>query len=58
MEGPLVETILHVAQERQMDLIAMPTAGHQGLLDALRGSTTERALRQAPCPVLAVRTAI
>ena len=58
MEGPLVETILHVAQERQVDLIAMPTAGHQGFLDALRGSTTEQVLRQAPCPVLAVRTAI
>ncbi|HEY3719491.1 MAG TPA: universal stress protein, partial [Roseiarcus sp.] len=36
------------------DLIVMPTAGHVGYLDALRGSTTERVLRQAPCPVLAM----
>jgi len=36
------------------NLIGMATAGHHGLLDALRGSTTERVLRQAPCPVLAI----
>jgi nucleotide-binding universal stress UspA family protein len=36
------------------DLIVMATAGHQGALDALRGSTTERVVRQATCPVLAV----
>ena len=34
-------------------MIVMPTAGHQGFLDALRGSTTE----QVFCPVLAVRAA-
>lgn len=49
--GPVVETILEMA--RQADLVAMPTAGHHGILDALRGSTTERVVRQAPCPVLA-----
>jgi hypothetical protein len=27
----------------------MPTAGHRGVLDALRGSTTERVIRHAPC---------
>jgi nucleotide-binding universal stress UspA family protein len=32
----------------------MPTAGHHGVLDALRGSTTERVIRHAPCPVLAL----
>jgi nucleotide-binding universal stress UspA family protein len=39
---------------QQANLIAMPTAGHHGFLDAVRGSTTERVLRHAPCPVLAV----
>jgi nucleotide-binding universal stress UspA family protein len=34
------ETILRIAQECQADMIAMPTAGHDGFLDALRGSTT------------------
>jgi nucleotide-binding universal stress UspA family protein len=57
MEGPVVETILRVAQEGHVDMIAMPTAGHNGFLDALRGSTTEQVLRQAPCPVLAIRAA-
>ena len=52
--GDVVSTILQAADEQQADLIAMPTAGHQGFLDALRGSTTERVLRHAPCPVLAV----
>jgi nucleotide-binding universal stress UspA family protein len=52
--GPVVRSILDAADEFEVDLIAMPTAGHHGVLDALRGSTTERVLRNAPCPVLAV----
>ncbi|HEX3210071.1 MAG TPA: universal stress protein [Geminicoccaceae bacterium] len=52
--GDVVEQILAVARDGPADLIVMATEGHQGFLDALRGSTTERVLRQAPCPVLAV----
>jgi len=52
--GNAVQTILAAATEYDADLIAMPTAGRHGILDALRGSTTERVIRQAPCPVLAV----
>ena len=52
--GDVVDTILQVAADMKANLIAMATAGHQGLLDAIRGSTTERVLRQAPCPVLAI----
>ena len=55
--GQPVETILRAATERNADLIVMATAGRQGFLDALRGSTTERVLRHAPCPVLAVPSA-
>jgi Universal stress protein family len=55
-KGDVVETILQTAAEIGADLIAMPTAGHHGILDALRGSTTERVLRHAPCPVLAMPT--
>jgi nucleotide-binding universal stress UspA family protein len=51
-EGPVVDTILRVADERRVDLIAMPTAGHHGFLDGFRGSTTSRVLAHAPCPVL------
>jgi nucleotide-binding universal stress UspA family protein len=52
--GDVVGTILQAAEEQQADLIAMPTAGHQDFLDAVRGSTSERVLRRAPCPVLAI----
>jgi nucleotide-binding universal stress UspA family protein len=54
--GDVVSAILKAAVEQQADLIAMPTAGHQGFLDAVRGSTSERVLRHAPCPVLAIPT--
>src|SRR5262249_15832419 len=54
VEGPVEETILRIAQDHHADMIAMPTAGRDGFLDALRGSTTERVLRRAVCPVLAV----
>jgi nucleotide-binding universal stress UspA family protein len=52
--GDVVDEILAAAAGGQADLIGMATAGHQGFLDAVRGSTTERVLRHAPCPVLAV----
>ena len=53
-DGAVVEAILDEATERQAGLIVMATEGHHGVLDALRGSTTEQVLRRAPCPVLAV----
>lgn len=53
-QGDAVKAIVATANEWPADLIGMPTAGHHSFLDALRGSTTERVLRQAPCPLLAV----
>ena len=35
----------------------MATEGRHGVVDALRGSVTERVVRDAPCPVLAVPAA-
>ena len=52
MQGPVVETILEAG--KTADLITMPTDGRHGFLDALRGSTTERVLHQANCPLLAL----
>jgi hypothetical protein len=52
--GNVEEEILRAAQEYHADLIVMATQGHHGFLDALRGSTTERIVRRAACPVLAV----
>jgi nucleotide-binding universal stress UspA family protein len=56
-QGNVVKSIVDTAIEFEIDLIGMPTAGHLGILDALRGSTTERVIRHAPCPVLAVPAA-
>jgi len=54
LQGPVVEALIGEAANVGADLIAMPTAGRHGFLDALRGSTTEQVLRMAPCPVLAL----
>ena len=53
--GEVVPEILAAAEE--VDLIVMPTDGRSGVLDALRGSFTERIVREATCPVLAVPSA-
>lgn len=50
--GEVVEGILDVAGELEVDLVVMASRGHDGFLDALRGSTTERVLRQLKCPLL------
>ncbi len=52
--GNVVEMILKAADESTADLIVMATKGHQGFLDALRGTTTEKVLRRSGCPLLAV----
>ncbi len=51
---PSAEIIRHAA-ENEVDMIVLGTHG-KGMLDqALFGSTTERVVRRAPCPVLTVR---
>jgi len=49
--GEPVETILQTATELRADLIVMTTDGPDGFLDGLRGTTSERVLRKARCPV-------
>jgi nucleotide-binding universal stress UspA family protein len=49
--GEPADTILQTASELRADLIVMTTDGPDGFLDALRGSTSERVLRKAHCPV-------
>lgn len=51
---PHVE-IVRLAEQRRADLIVMATHGRGFLSQAIFGSTTERVLRHAPCPVLTVR---
>jgi nucleotide-binding universal stress UspA family protein len=55
-QGDVERQILQAAHECRADLIVMATRGHHGLLDALRGSTTERIVRNSMCPVLALPT--
>lgn len=51
-EGSVIEEILAAAEDA--DLLVMPTDGRDGVLDVFRGSHTERVVRRATCPVLAV----
>ena len=53
-EGEPEDAILDAVEEFAADVIVMATQGKKGFLDALRGSTTEKVVRSAPCPVLAV----
>lgn len=52
--GHIADKIEEVAEEFDVDLIIMPTEGHHGIYDALRGSTTDQVLRNATCPLLAI----
>ena len=52
--GDPVESILGAMEQLDADLIIMATNGRDTLHQALAGSTTERVLRKATCPVLAV----
>lgn len=47
--------ILAAAREEGADLIVMGTHGLTGVEHLLFGSTAERVVRQAPCPVMTVR---
>ena len=49
------EEINAAAQAEDSDLIIVGTRGKTGLAHVLLGSTAERVIRTAPCPVLAVR---
>lgn len=53
--GPVNDEICEVAGELESDLIIMSTHGHTGLRHAVLGSTTEKVVQHAPCPVLVVR---
>ena len=54
-EGTAADVILSLAQERKADLIVMGTHGLRGFDRLMLGSVTDRVMRAASCPVLAVR---
>ena len=53
--GVAFDEITRVAKEINADLIIVNTHGYTGLKHVLVGSTAERVVRHAPCPVLVVR---
>jgi nucleotide-binding universal stress UspA family protein len=52
--GTPYKAIVEAAIAEAVDVIVMSTHGRTGLAHMLIGSVTERVLRRAPCPVLAV----
>ena len=57
VHGSPADAISHVAEETGAGLIVMGTHGRTGWDRVLLGSTAEKVLREAPCPVLTVRAA-
>jgi nucleotide-binding universal stress UspA family protein len=55
-QGPVVQTILDVAEREQADLIAMASHGRTGLARVFYGSVAAGILHQADRPLLLVRS--
>lgn len=55
-DGLPYQEIVSVAAKQNSDLIVMATHGYTGLKHVLLGSTAERVVRHAHCPVLVVRS--
>jgi len=55
LHGTPFREILTFADEKQVDLIVIATHGRSGLQHLLLGGTSDKIIRQAPCPVLSVR---
>jgi len=53
-QGAAPDCILSFAQARKTDLIVMGTHGRRGFDRLMLGSTTDRVMRRATCPVLAI----
>jgi nucleotide-binding universal stress UspA family protein len=49
------EGIVSMAEEEKVDMIVMGTHGRTGVSHLLMGSTAEKVVRAASCPVLTVK---
>jgi nucleotide-binding universal stress UspA family protein len=56
LTGRPYQQILNLAGEREVDLIVMGIHGRSAVDLMLFGSTTNHVIRQAPCPVLTIRS--
>jgi nucleotide-binding universal stress UspA family protein len=54
-DGPASDRIVEAAKRLGSDLIAIGSHGHRGMDKILLGSTAERVIVNAPCPVLVVK---
>jgi nucleotide-binding universal stress UspA family protein len=55
IEGSSAEAIINVATTRSSDVIVMGSRGRGTLAGLLMGSTSQKVVAHAPCPVLIVR---
>ena len=55
VEDSPAEAIINVANVRKSDVIVMGSRGHGTLAGLLLGSTSQKVVAHAPCPVLIVR---
>jgi nucleotide-binding universal stress UspA family protein len=55
LEASPAEAIINVATTRKSDVIVMGSRGHGTLAGLLLGSTSQKVVAHAPCPVLIVR---
>ncbi len=55
LEGPIAEAIINVATTRKSEVIVMGSRGLGTLAGLLLGSTSQKVVAHAPCPVLIVR---
>jgi nucleotide-binding universal stress UspA family protein len=55
-EGNIADEVVAYARDTQADLLVIGTHGYTGVQHLLLGSTAERVVRRAACPVLTVRT--
>jgi universal stress protein A len=53
--GKGYQEIVKTAKELKADMIVISTHGYTGLKHTIMGSTAERVVRHAPCPVLVLR---
>ena len=54
LNGHPYEELVNYAEKHNIDMIVLGTRGHGLMKSLLIGSTTDRVVRRAPCPVLSV----
>lgn len=56
LDGEPYKELINYAQQEKIDMIILGIRGHTLWEKLMVGSTTDRIIRQSPCPVLAVRS--